>query len=516
MGTQRKNLRGTPQAVKSRKKSPGPNTEGGEGNGPGGAGTELAEPPLYRPSDSKREIDLVPPDGDPEPYRTPWRRDYARVIHSPAFRRLQGKTQLFPGVESDFFRNRLTHSLEVAQIAKSIAIRINNTEEFFKRPDHGIDTDLVEVAGLVHDIGHPPFGHNGEKALDECMRSCGGFEGNAQTLRILTKLEKRQKHSGSSASGIATGEDRRVGLNLCYRTLAAALKYDRQIPYTRPKSNGLAKGYYRSEADLVRRIKEAVTGLPNFTGEFKTIECQIMDLADDIAYSTYDLEDSFKAKFLSPLSMLGANPDLADEICSRVSKTLGRPYNRADMISCLSIIFKDLFDVSDYRRTSDNMTEEFGMVIAFFSKAADGLMSAGYRRASFTSHLVGKFISGVQVQINQNIPALSKVSLRADILEQVEVLKHFTFCSLIMSPRLKVAEYRGKEIVTELFTVLSDEDGEGYRLLPDDVQAVYAEIESDQKARVVCDFIAGMTDRYAIEFYGRLKSENPETIFKPH
>ena len=130
---------------------------------------------------------------NPEPYRTNFRRDYARIIHSPAFRRLQRKTQLFPGEESDFFRNRLTHSLEVAQIAKSIAVRLNYQIAQERGPDAGeIDTDLVELAGLAHDLGHPPFGHTGEYALHERMYKVGGFEGNAQTLRILSKLEKRQ------------------------------------------------------------------------------------------------------------------------------------------------------------------------------------------------------------------------------------------------------------------------------------------------------------------------------------
>jgi dGTPase len=297
---------------------------------------DLAASPrsLYAVSDRTREI----PANNPEDYRTEWRRDYARVIHCPAFRRLQGKTQLFPGIETDFFRNRLTHSVEVAQIAKSIAIKLNATVPFFQRDGFAIDTDLVETAALVHDIGHPPFGHNGEKALDECMKSKGGFEGNAQTLRILAKLEKRgDRRDGASPSGILPlGLDGRVGLNLCHRTLGAALKYDAQIEYDRPQSSKLQKGYYTCEADLVRRIKQSVVGQPDFKG-FKTVECQIMDIADDIAYSTYDLEDSFKAKFLTPLSLFGPNEKLTDEVCKRVSQGLKRSYTRQEMVACLFI-----------------------------------------------------------------------------------------------------------------------------------------------------------------------------------
>jgi dGTPase len=152
----------------------------------------VTEPkPLYTTADKNRVFGKKISPG--EPYRTAWRIDYARLVHGPAFRRLQGKTQLFPG-ESDFFRNRLTHSLEVAQISKSIAIKLNY--EHFRDAtddDYRISTDLVEFAALAHDLGHPPFGHNGEAALDECMRTVGGFEGNAQTLRILARVEKKRR-----------------------------------------------------------------------------------------------------------------------------------------------------------------------------------------------------------------------------------------------------------------------------------------------------------------------------------
>lgn len=144
-------------------------------------------PPLYTQADYQRER-LTPKQA---PYRSDFRRDYARILHCPSFRRLQGKTQLFPGIESDFFRNRLTHSLEVAQVAKAIALRLNLEHDYFK--DNPIDVDLIETAALSHDIGHPPFGHTGEKALDDCMKGKGGFEGNAQTLRILARLEKKQR-----------------------------------------------------------------------------------------------------------------------------------------------------------------------------------------------------------------------------------------------------------------------------------------------------------------------------------
>ena len=253
--------------------------------------------PLYRAGDRKREL----PAESESSYRSPFRRDYARLLHCPSFRRLQGKTQLFPSAESDFFRNRLTHSLEVAQIAKSIGLRLNTEYAYFR--EHPIDLDVIETAALAHDLGHPPFGHNGERALDECMRKKGGFEGNAQTLRILARLEKKEPDPELADDTCARSDDGRVGLNLTYRTLAAILKYDTCIPRQRC-SGGLIKGYYQSEERLVDRVKANVVGPEDFDAPFKTIECQIMDIADDIAYSTYDLEDALKTDFVSPMSMI--------------------------------------------------------------------------------------------------------------------------------------------------------------------------------------------------------------------
>src|SRR5260221_4026536 len=144
---------------------------------------------MYTEADRDRFLPALGHESTEEPYRTAFRKDSARVLHSPSCRRLQGKTQLFPGFELDFFRNRLTHSLEVGKIAKSIAIRLNATEEFLRPAEMRIDPDLAELAGWCHDLGHPPFGHNGELALDQGMLDSGGFEGNAQTLRILSRLE---------------------------------------------------------------------------------------------------------------------------------------------------------------------------------------------------------------------------------------------------------------------------------------------------------------------------------------
>lgn len=215
----------------------------------------MAEALLYRPSDFQRALAASEgfSDDHAPAWRSPFRRDYARLIHSAAFRRLQGKTQLFAGLESDFFRNRLTHSLEVAQIAKSITLKLN-ADRFEKSP---LDLDLVELAGLAHDLGHPPFGHTGEDVLDELMRKEGGFEGNAQTLRILCRLEKKLVDHEQQLGHRGPiwyderGRDAAVGLNLCSRSLAAVLKYDQRIPRRRASKAELVKGYYSTEKAVV-------------------------------------------------------------------------------------------------------------------------------------------------------------------------------------------------------------------------------------------------------------------------
>jgi dGTPase len=470
-------------------------------------------------------------DDHPGAYRTPFRRDYGRLLHSPAFRRLQGKTQLFPSHENDYFRNRLTHSLEVAQVAKSIAIRINATDEFFGTPEMKIDTDLVETAALAHDLGHPPFGHNGEEALDDCMADSGGFEGNAQTLRILARLEKRQTLT-SNASGkeaIRAGRDNRAGLNLTFRTLAGVLKYDRRIPELRKDRSspiGISKGYYFTEADLVRDIKANVgfdSGNSRFP-DFKTIECSIMDVADDIAYSTYDLDDSFKAGFLDPVAMLANYDNIIEQVASEIQNRLNRyyvdlpttqrQYTRKDFYGILVELIPGIYDLHELKGMIIRRPEDAAAITAQSARTSKLVASNGYFRHDLTSDLVGKFIDGIEVIFNPAQPWLSRARLQVDMFKRVETLKNFTYQATIMSPRLKVTAYRGKDIVSEIFRALNT--GSGELLMPDDFRDIYRGIESGAgKRRVICDFIAGMTDRYAIEFYRRLYGTNPETIYSP-
>jgi dGTPase len=185
---------------------------------------------------------------------------------------------------------------------------------------------LIEFSAVAHDIGHPPFGHNGEYVLDKVMIDHGGFEGNAQTLRILTCLEKKATTEFPATRAFSDKGDLRRGLNLTVRSIAAILKYDRLIPKTKAERIRAAtekepcKGYYFTEIDTINRVKEIVRG--DHKCRFKTIECAIMDVADDIAYSTYDLEDAFAAGFLNPIAILSFDDDAKKDITSRIQRKI--------------------------------------------------------------------------------------------------------------------------------------------------------------------------------------------------
>lgn len=465
------------------------------------------------------------PNFEPEAYRTPYRRDYGRLIHSPVFRRLQGKTQLFPGRESDFFRNRLTHSLEVAQIAKALSIKLNHDLKSAGYK-YRIDTDLVEFAGLAHDLGHPPFGHFGEQVLDEKMINYGGFEANAQTLRIVARTEKRHKVKNAGMWGIdGSGIDMRVGLNLAARSIASILKYDKQIPLRESKKKPRVKpikGYYKTESDVVAFIKKKILNGKKHRGKFKTVECQIMDIADDIAYSTYDLEDSFKAEFIKPLDLLFLSDDVAKYVSNEAYHSTGVRLSKNDLMEKVRKIFFQEFeppdgieDIISKSPTKEVLTALHFGAMGFGKYISDTTAQGSYSRINFTSKLVGAAIRSVNItKIDKDNPAISIVELEHNKRIDVEILKQTVCASQILSPKLQVTAFRSREIVETIFDTLSR--GKGHRLLPEDFRAIYEAIKGRaNKRRVICDFIAGMTDRYALEFYGRLKSENPETIFKP-
>jgi dGTPase len=402
---------------------------------------------VLKPAHVRKAYRHTPEQKGPEvDRRSEFERDRARIIHSAAFRRLQGKTQVFGVYEGDFFRTRLTHSLEVAQIAKGIALVL------------GADTDLVEAICLAHDLGHPPFGHTGERTLHELMHDHGGFEGNAQTFRILTRLE--HKH------------DTYLGLNLTYQTLDGVLKYktciDAAALTVAPRSP--VKGFYRCDRDLVDDIIR-YTG----TGFERSFECQIMDVADDIAYSVHDLEDSLKAGLITALDFRRVPP-------TRVVQDVNEKVASLDLTVSDETIHHELLRIAD---RLEHLERTAG-------RAA---------RKMLTRDLIHEFASAVSIRDDGRIDAAFPSRVR------IEVLKALESYNVICNPRVTTLGHKGKEVLRRLFAVL-DQGRESVGLFPEDYGEDYerALLAGDDTARkrVICDFLAGMTDFYAMRFYSRL------------
>ncbi len=381
--------------------------------------------------------------------RSEFEHDRARIIHSAAFRRLQGKTQVFGIYEGDFFRTRLTHSLEVAQIAKAIALAL------------GADPDLVEAVCLAHDLGHPPFGHNGERTLHALMRAHGGFEGNAQTLRILTYLE--HKHADYA------------GLNLTYQTLDGVLKYktciDSAAIANAPQSP--VKGFYTWDRQLVETIVQQ-TG----SRQQRSVECQILDVADDIAYSVHDLEDSLKAGLLTQADLRRLPPARVVRDVNAKLTVWGRTVNEGT-------VHMELAQIADRLEQLEQRSLRAG-------------------RKMLIRDLIHEFVSPVAHQSHGDHEHIdTDFSNRV----RIEALKAFESYKVINNPRVTTLSHKGKEVLRRLFAVL-DQGQESIGLFPEDHGEHYekALLNGDETARkrVICDFLAGMTDSYALRFYSRL------------
>ncbi len=394
-------------------------------------------------------------------FRTPFQIDRDRVLHTPSFRRLQNKTQVFWSGEYDFYRTRLTHSLEVAQIGRSICHWLKSPGGLLAE-DFYIDPDLVEAACLSHDLGHPPFGHAGERTLNHLMAPHGGFEGNAQTLRLLTERIFSARRSGMDPS--------RAFLDavLKYKSLWTELKTARG----KPPEHHFLYDFQHSWLDWAMGGNDFPTEFPpgEARDSVKSIECQIMDWADDTAYSLNDLADSVRAGFL--------RMERIEAWAEKNGEATGEGTPLGELITAIR-----------KRRVDPFVGSRIGRYIRSTELVPDSnFLSGATHRYRF------------RLVIDPVVKAESKL------------FKKLAFENVFLSPQLKQLEYKGNHLLHGLWDVLEKRyvtggaiDGQDFQLLPEDAASEISQAETvEKKARLVCDFLAGMTDGYAARMYKRL------------
>ncbi|MFE4601701.1 deoxyguanosinetriphosphate triphosphohydrolase [Kitasatospora indigofera] len=423
--------------------------------------------PSHRPDpyDGAAEARWVP-EPDKRPGRTAFQRDRARVLHSAALRRLAGTTQVVAPMRSDFPRTRLTHSLECAQVGRELGAAL------------GCDPDLVETGCLAHDIGHPPFGHTGEEALDQAAESCGGFEGNAQSLRILTRLEpKRFAPLDEAPARLAPWPGRSVGLNLSRAALDAATKY----PWPRgahPTDPGSTKyGVYADDLPVFRWLR---AGSPP---DRKCFEATVMDWSDDVAYSTHDVEDGLQAGHIDP-------------------EALRSPAERAE-----------LFKVAE-RYAPDAPPEELSEALdrlhaqPWWPAAYDGSARARAGLKDLTSQLIGRFCLAAEqaTRARYGPGRLTRYAAELVVPREVRlecaVLKAVAVRYVMQRDEQEQLRSRQRIVIAELAEALTRRAPEGLDVV---FAARYEEAEDDCAAlRAVIDQIATLTDASALALHARL------------
>ena len=364
---------------------------------------------------------------EPEsPTRTAFQRDRDRIIHSTAFRRLKHKTQVFVYHEGDHYRTRLTHSLEVAQVARSVCRCL------------GLDEDLAEALALAHDLGHTPFGHAGEEALDAAMAPYGGFDHNAQGLRVVTRLERRYAEFD--------------GLNLTWETLEGLVKHNGPLVEegaARPAAMPAAVAEYVAEHDLA---------LHTYPGP----EAQVAALADDIAYHAHDIDDGLRAALFEPADLAGV---------PLVGPILAEVQHRYPALDRFRLVHETV------RRLIDGLV-------------TDLLHETGHRLATSKPRDVGAIRAA----------GGPLVAFSAAIVDQNRALRGFLFEHMYRHARVQEMTARARRVVTDLFRLYLGAPAR----LPAEWSATATGASDDRAvARLVADYIAGMTDRYALQEHAR-------------
>ncbi len=389
-------------------------------------------------------------------YRSPFQIDRDRIIHAHAFRKLQSKTQVFLSGEYDFYRTRLTHSMEVAQIGRSICAWLISRGDPLG-DDFYIDSDLVEACSLAHDMGHPPFGHSGERTLQELMKRRGGFEGNAQTLHLLCETIYQNE------SGVK-------GMQPTRALLDGVLKYKKL--YTEFATPPLNHFIYDGQAP----VRDWVFGGAKIPGslmrddtlnDFKSVECQIMDWADDAAYSLNDIVDGVRAGFLTVERV----ERWAD------GETIGAAEQRH---------LDTLFDALRRDRLENTFSKKIGVFIqACRLKPRDNFMAEKTNRYKYD------------------------LVVEETALSEAAFFKKMANDIIFESPQLEQLEYKARVVINALYNAIWENYAERnervIRILPANVsRLIEAEKTQDGKARRICDFLAGQTDGMVVRTYRRL------------
>jgi dGTPase len=376
----------------------------------------------------------------PEPAsksRSPFRRDCDRIIHSTAFRRLKHKTQVFVFDEGDHYRTRLTHTLEVAQIARALARAL------------GLDEDLTEALALAHDLGHPPFGHAGERALDDCLTAYGGFDHNAQTLRVVTALERRYPTFD--------------GLNLTWETLEGLVKHNGPLT----DRSGAPLGRHRA-LGVPQTIRDYVRMQDLQLWSFPGAEAQVAAFADDIAYDAHDIDDGLRAD-LFRLDDIAAVA-LPGEIIAGIRAT----YPDLDDARIVHEFIRRLIGLL----IEDVVAETRRRLVALAPRSADDVRGASSGVVAFSPGIVGA----------------------------ERLIKGFLETRMYRHDRIRRVMNEAAGVVRELFL--------RYSAHPDDLPAEWSAglnaLDDAGRARRIADFIAGMTDRYALAEHTRLFDSTPE------
>ncbi len=374
--------------------------------------------------------------------RRAFARDRARVLHSSGLRRLAAKTQVLAPGADDFPRTRLTHTLEVAQIGRELGEALS------------ADPDLVETACLTHDLGHPPFGHNGESALHEIAKDFGGFEGNAQTFRILTRLE--------SKTFIA---ERSVGLNLTRASLDASTKYPWGFDGENPKF-----GYYQEDYEIfewVRKYSES---------NKKTFECQIMDFADDIAYSVHDVEDAIHSGLVDLKSL--NSKSVSNDLFNLANEFYGGQHTIDFYKEQLTYLLSQPYWVQDFDGSQKSLASLKNMtsnLIGYFAQKAEQATKNHYSNETLKRYE-------------------ANLILEEQVKAQILILKSIANLFMLQRPGAKEHYQRERLVIQELFVRLSNDPNRMDRMFFQNFQA--ASDETSQK-RAIIDQIASLTDASA-------------------